>query len=210
MEEVTASKREVRKRLLALRKALPEKREKSWEISRLLLGSEAYRSASRLLLYLSTSQEADTFGILRQALKDQKEVYAPVCSEREGEMTFYRVRDPSALIIGKYGILEPKPFELLPEGRELPSTLCVVPGVAFGRDGARMGYGKGYYDRFLVKRQVTAIGLCYHRLLFSRLPCEPHDRRMQAVITEKGIFRARKIDQTESGSSPAPAPGKDG
>ncbi len=191
MEKIVFSKRELRERLLGLRRALPGKAEKSHSISQLLIGCEAYRSASRLLLYLSTPQEVATYEILRQAQKDRKEVYAPACSEIEGEMTFYRVRENTSLILGKYGIMEPEPLEPLLCRTELPDTLCITPGVAFGKNGVRIGYGKGYYDRFLSRRQVAAIGLCYHRLLFSRLPAEPHDEKVQAVITEKGIFSAQ-------------------
>lgn len=191
MEEIVFSKREMRKRLLDLRRALPGKAEKSHSISQLLISCEAYRNASRLLLYLSTPQEVSTREVLGQAWKDQKEVYAPVCSEEEGEMTFYRVREDTPLVSGKYGILEPEPLEPLPCCKELPETLCITPGVAFGKNGVRIGYGKGYYDRFLAGRQVAAIGFCYHRLLFSKLPFEPHDQRVQAVITEKGIFSAQ-------------------
>lgn len=191
MEEIARSKAELRKQYLTLRKQLADKFRKDQAIFQNLIGWEGYRKAPWLLLYLSTEEEVDTTRILEEALSQGKAVYAPVCrAEEEGKMDFYRVRSSGLLAPGAYGILEPPREEPMP-GQLPPGSLCLMPGLAFDQKGCRLGYGKGYYDRFLQRGQVLAAGLCYEALFVQNLPEGPFDQRVEAVITEKSFYKLR-------------------
>lgn len=121
----------------------------------------------------------DTWPLLARALAQGKEVYAPRCLERPGEMAFYRVSSREDLQAGAFGLLEPIPGRCPPLERG-QGDLCLVPGLAFDREGYRLGYGKGYYDCFLAAQPVHAVGLCFEALAFERLPRDGFDRRWAA------------------------------
>ena len=151
MAELTspqAEKAALRRELLRKRRQLPGRPEKDRAIFQVITALPQYRQARRLYLYVSTGEEPDTRQLLLAALQAGKEVYAPRCLERPGEMAFLRVTGEEDLAPGKFGIYEPDPRRCppAPEGEE---GLCLVPGLAFDRSGFRLGYGKGYYDRFL-------------------------------------------------------------
>lgn len=192
MEEIACRKAGLRKEYLARRKRLGARPQRNLAIFQSLVSWEGYQKAPWVLLYLSTGEEVDTRRILEDALSRGKAVYAPVCrAGEEGQMDFYRVRFPGLLAPGAYGILEPPREEPMP-AQVPPGALCLVPGLAFDQRGYRLGYGKGYYDRFLQKRQVRAVGLCYQALFVPSLPEGPFDQRVEAVITEQGCQRIPK------------------
>lgn len=168
---------------------MPERQKKNCAIFETVSALPLYRSASRVLFYISSPQEVDTRRLLKAALREGKEVFAPV-SLPEGEMVFYRLLCEEELRPGRFGILEPPalPRRMLRfgEGEILSNTLCLVPGVAFDAFGYRLGYGKGYYDRFLSKAAVVSLGLCYQELVLPHLPVGKHDRPVTYCITEQG------------------------
>lgn len=156
------------------------------QIRQLLQASPDYQNAEVLLIYLSKPQEVDTWQLLRDATSAGKAVFAPVCGAA-ATLAFYRVRSENSLIQGSFGVYEPPadPANLLWE--PLPShTLCLVPGIAFDHSGHRLGYGKGYYDRFLQGKTLKTIGLCYDDTLRRRLPRGPFDRPVDRVLTPRG------------------------
>ena len=185
MTSPPGEKAALRGALLARRDALPRREARSRAIQQEVLALPAYRQAQRLLVYLSAGSEPDTWGLVEQALAAGKGVYAPRCLDRQGNMAFYQIRGREDLLPGAFGLWEPDPARCPPfSGGE--NCLCLVPGLAFDERGFRLGYGKGYYDRFLGRWQVPAAGLCFGPLLLPRLPRVPHDRRVAAVITEAG------------------------
>lgn len=113
-------------------------------------------------------------------------------------MAFYRVKSREDLKKGRFGIWEPDPT-VCPLLEEPSGAFCLVPGLAFDRAGYRLGYGKGYYDRFLAAHAVKAVGLCYEELLLSQVPRQPLDQRVGWLVTEAGAKAAA-----------APGPGKEG
>lgn len=100
----------------------------------------------------------------------------------EGETMRLFDYDPQTLVTGAFGILEPGPAARLCAPGEI--DLLLVPGVAFTREGARCGRGKGYYDRYLAQPEFRGakFGVCYAHQLIDALPAEPHDVRMDGVI----------------------------
>lgn len=155
------AKRRLRKQYAALRKALvpDEKAGFEREIASQFLASVPYRFCKRLLVYAPLDDEPDIMPICRKAIADGKEVWFPKTYGR-GVMRFYRVSVPEDLTVGRFGIREPKedgaPYE---NGCE--TDVCIVPGLVFDRRGVRIGYGGGYYDRFLAGFPGIAAGVLF-------------------------------------------------
>lgn len=95
------------------------------------------------------------------------------------------VSDPSELQPGAFGILEPPP-DAPPAAPRF--DIILVPGLAFDLRGGRLGRGKGFYDRFLSTAEGLRVGLCFDDQIVPRIPCEPHDLRMNVLLTPSGIF----------------------
>ena len=146
-----------------------------------LLRQPWLHEADLILCYCSTKAEPDTHWLIGWAFDNGKQIALPVCTA-QGEMHFYMIRSMAELRRGKYGILEPTGRE---EAVITEKTLCIVPAVAFTEDGRRLGKGGGYYDRFLeANPKLRTIGLTYHRLLQEDIPCEPHDKGVDTVVTD--------------------------
>lgn len=99
------------------------------------------------------------------------------------KITFYEYSSEHELVPGELGILEPP----ILKGPVHPEVL-IVPGVAFDPRGYRLGYGKGYYDRYLSESPTYSMGLAYSFQIVERIPETDHDRRVRALATEKGII----------------------
>ena len=138
-----------------------------------------YREADTVLVYVSLPEEIDTFGIINKALEDGKRVAVPRITD--GEMRFFWLDDLSAAEPGFRGI--PEPPDGCPEADD-ETALVVVPGLAFDRRGFRVGYGGGFYDRYLSAHPShPTLALCYAFQLFPELPAEAHDRPVDAVLS---------------------------
>lgn len=136
-----------------------------------------YRAAKTLYVYLSARQEVRTDGVIAQARRDGKRVAAPKVEGKE--LQFYYLEEDTKLQTGAFGILEPVNAQAADE----PTALVLLPGLAFDRAGYRLGYGGGYYDRFLARESDhPTVALCYGFQLLDRLPTEPHDIPAAAVI----------------------------
>lgn len=102
-------------------------------------------------------------------------------------LTLHWVDGPASLVKGRFGILEPPDSAPIADVRAL--DLILVPGVAFDHGGGRLGRGRGYYDRLLAGTPAFKVGVCFDSQIVSKVPCEPHDIRMDAVITPSGMVR---------------------
>lgn len=151
--------------------------------SRLILSRE-FREADTVLVYASRADEIATSMIIFAALANHKTVAVPRCSD-DGTMRFYRIGGMSDLVTGRYGIPEPRdgcaPVEA--DAR----SLCVCPCLCCDMQGIRLGFGKGYYDRFLSGYEGTAAALCYADALLPELVREPHDVPVGMIVTEHFI-----------------------
>ena len=145
-----------------------------------LFETEEYRRAEALYLYLSVNQEVRTGPIIDRARRDGKRVAVP---RVDGDaMRFFWLTDDSALVSGVMGI--PEPSGDGPEADE-PSALIVVPGLAFDAQGFRVGYGGGYYDRYLASHPGhPLLALCYDFQFFDGVPAEDCDVPVDRVITD--------------------------
>jgi len=185
--DILTEKKQLRTALRRQRREIPDdiRKELDEGIFRNVTASPYFRDAETLLLYVSCGGEADTIRIIEQALRLGKHVALPKC-QKMGEMQFFLIQSMEELEPGAYGILEPT-------GTRMPQitadTVCFVPGVAFTKTGKRLGQGGGYYDRFLEKfPMLQTIGICCSTMLLEELPCEVHDRCVDAVITEETIY----------------------
>lgn len=149
----------------------------SARLAQMLFAHPMYRQANALYAYLSYNQEVRTEAILRQALADGKRVAVPkVFGE---EIRFLRFDENTSIALGYKGIPEPTEGEPADE----PDALVLMPGLAFDPMGHRMGYGGGFYDRFLAKEPHPTIALCYDFQLLSDLPVQAHDIPVDAVLS---------------------------
>ena len=183
-------KRSIRQPILARRRALSHDQ---WLASsrlaqRQLIALEEFSRAKCIALYSPAHNEIDTAGILEAAFTAGKRVlYPAVCGER---MVFRQVEGLQSLSEGCFGILEPCPTGIDHHADE--PDLIVVPGVTFDPHGHRIGYGKGYYDRFLRHpgRKAHLVGLCHDfQLIDGAIPAEEHDIRMELIVTDLRIIR---------------------
>lgn len=156
------------------------------QIASRVLEHESYRSAGCVFAYVSTLQEIDTRALLREALAAGKIVCVPLCGAA-GEMTARQIRSLDELRPGAYGIDEPDASarEILPEEIEL----VLVPALACDRQGYRLGYGGGYYDRFLCRTGAVRMALCAEQRLVESLPHTALDQRCRWIITERQVLR---------------------
>jgi len=191
-EDIRERKRLERRRLLALRNSLSQRNKAALDAAMAdnLLSLEAYGKAGGLLLYASFGGEPSTFAIIRRALADGKRVALPRCRDDSGSMDFFEITSVDGLLPGKYGIPEP------PAGAVLADTsrfaLCVVPSLAVDEEGYRIGYGRGYYDRFLAGYGGVKAGLCYSFMVHKSLPRESFDVRLDFIVTDRGVKRVEK------------------
>lgn len=185
-------KKTLRREALQVRNALSveERESASQKITELFLQTESYQNCGQLLLYASYGSEVDTYGILEQALSDGKQVFFPQVVK--DILVFFQVEDKAALLPGYKGILEPLDG-ILWNPEDAPHSLLIYPGVAFDKAHNRLGYGKGFYDRFTSwckeKGQIPEnLALAYTCQIFPEIPAGEQDEKPDRILTESGIL----------------------
>jgi len=173
----------LRKQLTAQRNAISPQDKFCWDnaINQAIVGHPSFFNATQILGFFPFGSEPDIKPTLQHALDLGKTLYLPCCNPKTCEMIFRQVRSLSELVPGAHGIPEPPPNHC--EQYIAGCALCLVPGLAFDENGFRLGYGKGYYDRFLENFKGTSLGICYAALRQASLPMEPHDFFVDMVIT---------------------------
>lgn len=177
----TFDKKAVRQHIRAAIAALgnEHKSRASADISAQVAATAELREAHTIALFASLADEPQTTALIEQAQRDGKRVVVP---RIEGDnMEFYDIAE--GLCEGAYGIMEPT-AAMPVDASEI--DVMVVPGVAFTRQGARLGRGKGFYDRYLSRQGFRAftIGICYRCQVVDTLPIEPHDKTCHTIISE--------------------------
>lgn len=162
-----------------------------------ILALPQWQQARQVLLYMPIANEVDTTALVHHAWATGKQVLLPRCDAHEkGIMHVAVCRSMNELKLGAYGILEPDPAQcpslIIPNhDQSLRPDLAIIPAVVFDPNGNRLGYGGGYYDRFLAHEAMAntcLMGLAHHVQIVPALPSEPWDRRMHAVCTEQGVM----------------------
>lgn len=183
------SKKEIRKEILRARDGLSEEERKrgAFLITERLLGHQWYYGSHKILAYAAFGSELNLDMLIEESIKNGKEVYLP---RIEGaEMYFYPVKDLDELVSGYKGIREPELNASLRyqyDEEEAESTLLIMPGVAFDIYRNRLGYGKGFYDRFLADKpvlQLRSIAVAHKVQMLEEIPHEERDIRPYQVLT---------------------------
>ena len=185
---VQSEKRELRGRINAETGALPDSyiTESNTGIFLNLTSLSEFTSARNIMVYHSVGREPDTLRIAKTALEQGKTVAFPYCY-RGGSMRAKAVKSLDELLPAMLGI--PAPPETAPGISPEEFDLIIVPALTYARSGHRLGYGGGYYDRYLSGLSVATVGLVRQRLLVDVLPVEPHDVAVELLITEDGVIR---------------------
>ncbi len=151
------------------------------EIQTRLIISPEYRAAEKVLVYMARPFEIATSMIIHAALANNKKVGLPVCMD-DRKMVFRRIRSIADLGVGRFGILEPSAEceELAPDDR----SLCVCPCLCCDMDGFRLGFGGGYYDRFLLGFSGVKAALCYGDCVLPSMQRDDYDIPMDVIFTD--------------------------
>ena len=192
-ENEHVSKQNIRSRYLGLRNSLSvqERMQKSRKIWERLKSVPVYQKAQAVLVYMDYRSEVMTTGLVEELLEDPlKKVFAP---KVEGmRISFYEISSLDELEDGYQGIREPKKSPERKFTKEMPEqmdTVILIPGAVFDRQRGRMGYGKGFYDRFLSEYpKVYGIALGFACQIAKTIPMEQHDKRPDLIVTENEII----------------------
>lgn len=152
-----------------------------------LISLKEYKTAETVFCYASYKSEVSTNDIINHSLKEGKRVALPVIIDKAGNMDFYFIDSLSDFDINEYGIPEPNK-DSCEKATADEYTLLIVPALCFNRNGFRLGYGGGYYDRFLTGFNGTSVGLCYGNCICDDIPVESYDIPVNIVINENEII----------------------
>lgn len=180
-------KNALRKTFSSRRAAIPDEEHRLYSnsICDAFMSTEEYKKADAVLLYVSINREVRTKNLIDKILADKKRVALPVCFEN-GIMEFRYIKSKKDLTRGLFSAPEPNKNCELFTGAQ--NAVCVIPALSFDVEGYRLGYGKGYYDRYLSGFNVFRVGFCFDALFEENLPRGKFDKKVDMVITEKGVW----------------------
>lgn len=181
------------------RNAQPDKEVASQRALARFLELPEYRAAQTALWYLDCRSELRTRQAVPAALASGQRIVVPYCTADDdgaNKLGLWHLQSMDELVVGKWKILEPPRERWGEAGKEIDPAeidIVMVPGVAFSREGGRMGNGQGYYDRLLgrVRPECALVGLCYECQLFDDLVVGPHDVFMDKVVSELAVYVGR-------------------
>lgn len=183
--DIQCEKNILRKDILKRRNNISnsDRESRSRKILNRLISLAEIKIAKNVCVYVSKGSEADTICLIEKLISMGKSVYAPKSEIKSNSMTFYKINSLSELSIGAFSVLEPnaKCEEYICSDK---CDICIVPAISFDIQGFRLGYGKGYYDRFLVQFKGIKIGICFEEFITEMLPRLDTDIAVDMIITE--------------------------
>lgn len=187
--DIRPVKKKLRAEAREMRRSMcPEKKKTiDRKIKNKLLNLWAIRGCDKILCYVSTEIEVDTREFIEALLQMGKRVAVPRCEGERSNMNFYYINSLEELVTGSFGVMEPDPANCVMVG-DTNNAVCIVPAFMFDKSGYRLGYGKGYYDRYLSRYNGTTIGICYAENLKDELFHGKYDRAVDMVVTEREIL----------------------
>jgi 5-formyltetrahydrofolate cyclo-ligase len=187
-------KKHIRDQILKQRESLDLNIRSQWDesIFNRFISSEFYKKAATIFAFVSFKSEVDTHKIIKYAAEDGKTIYVPKIQSKEKGIEIFKIEDFNQLKKGYFGILEP--VEGCVPADKNTIDLILMPGVAFDRLGGRLGYGAGFYDRFLsgMDEKANKIALAYHFQILNRIPMDKYDIPIDGVISEGEIILVDK------------------
>lgn len=189
-------KKNLRKELLKKRNLLSKEEihHKSLLITEKLKSRSFYKDAKHIMLYLSFDSEVLTNFIIEDLMNSNKKVYIPLTVPKTRELIVSELINlEEDLEVGNFGVLEPKKEAIRPVSVDL-LDLVIVPGVGFEKSGYRIGYGGGYYDRFLPKISVKTpkVALAFEVQMIEKVPTDEYDFPVDYIITEEEIIDCKE------------------
>lgn len=180
------TKSEIREQNKALRRQISriDAEKKSQAAVEIFLKSELYTASQQIMLYMPLGNEVDLTVVKDAALADGKSVVLPVTERNSGIITPICVDENTVFEKGDFSVMEPQNSDVADMAR---IDVVLVPGIAFDKSGARVGFGKGCYDMLLERYNGVKIGVCYDFQICEKIPADRHDVRMDYILTESGL-----------------------
>ena len=147
------------------------------EIFNRFINLKEYKNCKLVLTYVSLENEVDTLKLIEYSLKNKKKVAVPKCEKNI--IKFYYIKSINELKKGCFGILEPKSNN---EVYNFEESICIVPGICFDKEGNRIGYGRGYYDRFLKNYKGIKIGFTYNECICDKIDTNKYDIKVDKIL----------------------------
>ncbi len=181
-------KKLLRKALLQKRKEISKEKKSIYDkqISEKIIQSDYFKKANQVLVFASTEDEFDTRYIIERCRLEYKRVFYPICLDNNGKMEFRKADSVGDLEFGMYNILEPKSTCKIYEAQY--NDIIIVPCLSVDKSGYRIGYGKGYYDRFLKNFHGLSICPCYKEMMTDKLPTDETDMKIKVLVTQEVIL----------------------
>ena len=194
--QTAVEKENLRRYILRLRdrQSIGEVEQKSQDITDQVLHLHEYVRARGIACYVNKDTEVDTRVLIRTALDQGKRVLVPVVKKGDVELFFSEIKDlGKELAPGTFGILEPKQEFVRPVSLDEVDVIF-VPGIVWDREGYRLGWGRGYFDRAIKKLppHVRSAGLAFNLQLITRVPRDQFDVPVDMVVTESRVIRCHK------------------
>lgn len=184
------SKKEIRDLVIKKRDRICLEQRAKWdeEIYETLINSEFYKNADVIFTFVSFKSEVDTHRFINHGLEDNKIICVPRVPSKQEGIEVYRINSFSDLHRGYFGILEPAGDCRRVDSHDI--GLILMPGLAFDRKGGRIGYGGGFYDRFIgnMNREVVKLAIAYHFQIIDDVPVDEHDIRVDGIITDEDMI----------------------
>lgn len=188
------TKKDIRKYIYGVRKKCTDQEVEYWshKVTEKVLALPSFLQADRVMVYADYNHEVMTRYIIEEAWKQKKEVAVPKVSGKD--MIFYRLTDFAQLKEGYYGIPEPTEGEVV----DWQDALMIMPGVAFDKANHRVGYGGGFYDRFLEKHPaLIRVAVAFEFQILKQVPVEPTDILPQIIVTEEKLYKLSNPKEDE-------------
>ena len=179
------SKKDIRKKICAARKQCSEEQieKMSRKITEKVISLPVFEQENKILVYADYNHEVVTRYLIEEAWQAGKEVAVPKVVGKD--MVFYKLTDFSQLEPGYFQIPEPVSGEIV----DWPEALMIMPGVAFDRENHRVGYGGGFYDRYLEKHpKLKRVAVAFEFQMMPEVPTEPTDICPHIVVTEESVY----------------------
>lgn len=183
---ISSQKKDIRKIILRKRKEMPDHdvRAYSEQVCKHIMDYPVYQASKNICLYMPVHNEVDTTFLIEPALDHGKNIWLPRVFD--GRMDFFAYDRDTGLIQGAYNIMEPDSLVMLEEDN---NTLIVMPGAVFSETHDRIGYGGGYYDRYLTEHpECKTLAVCYEFQIQKEIPVEEHDMKPDAIMTEQRLL----------------------
>jgi len=185
MNEKSILRKQLQQELSAISK--PDYEHLSYNISQALFSDPFWKDSEYIGITISKIPEVDTYQIIRKAWDQNKKIVIPKCLPKQKVMDFRTITAFNQLESVYYGLFEPIETQTKLIGKD-QIDLLIVPGLGFTRSGYRLGFGGGYYDRYLQDYHGKTLSLAFHQQMLEELPTEEHDIPVKKIITDQEIL----------------------